>query len=440
MSNQQAFRAALLRLVPPSARCVVAYSGGPDSHVLLHLCARLPGIGLRAIHVHHGLQAQADDWAAHCAAVCGALRTPLDIVRVDARPEKGQSPEEAARTARYRVLRERLGDGEILLTAHHADDQAETLLLQLLRGAGVHGLAGMPECTGFGPGLLVRPLLSFSRAALLDYATAHKLCWVEDASNADESYDRNFLRQQIMPRLLQRWPAAPEVLARSAAHCAEAARILDERAREWLPLVQGMQKDTLRIAPLTELAESDQRLVLRAWLRANGFRMPAAHILERVLREAIPARRDRTPRVEWSEGEIRRYRDHLYLLKPLPSVPLYWQAPWRGEAPLTVPDGRTLHAMREKGAGIAPEFWRPEAIEVRYRRGGERCRLPGRAGTHELKKLLQEAGLPPWERERLPLLYIAGQLAAVGDGWVCEPFEGGVEEMNVRLCLREKDR
>lgn len=440
MSNEQAFRAALLRLIPPSSRCVVAYSGGPDSHVLLHLLCRLARFPLRAIHVHHGLQAQADDWAAHCAAVCGTLQTPLDIVRVDARPEKGQSPEEAARTARYRVLRERLGDGEILLTAHHADDQAETLLLQLLRGAGVRGLAGMPECTGFDPGLLVRPLLSFSRAALLDYATAHKLCWVEDVSNADESFDRNFLRQQVMPLLLQRWPAAPEVLARSAAHCAEAARILDERARELLPLVQGMQKDTLRIAPLTELAASDQRLVLRAWLRASGFRMPAMHILERVLREVIPARPDRVPRVEWSEGEIRRYRDRLYLLKPLPPVSPHWQTPWSGDAPLPLPDGRMLHALREKGAGIAPEFWRPEAIEVRYRRGGERCRLPGRAGTHELKKLWQEAGLPPWERERLPLICIAGQLAAVGDLWVCEAFAGKPEGVNIRLSWREQDR
>ncbi|HLF98556.1 MAG TPA: tRNA lysidine(34) synthetase TilS [Methylococcaceae bacterium] len=433
MSNQQAFRAALLRLIPPSSRCVVAYSGGLDSHVLLHLCTRLAGITLRAIHVHHGLQARADDWATHCAAVCRDLQVSLDIVHVDARPEKGQSPEEAARTVRYRVLREHICNGEILLAAHHADDQAETLLLQLLRGAGVHGLAGMPETGEFGRGLLLRPFLGVTRVALREYATAHKLSWVEDTSNVDESFDRNFLRRQVMPLLRQRWPAAPQVLARSAAHCAEAAEILDQRARELLPSVQGATKNTLRIAPLIELPETNQRLLLRAWLRTNGFRMPPTNILERVLSEAIPARPDRTPRVEWGEGEIRRYRDHLHLLNPLPPVPPNWHTSWRGDAPLPLPDGRALHAEREKGAGIAPEFWRPEAIEVRYRQGGERCRLPGRAGTHELKKLLQEGGLPPWERERLPLVYINGELAAVGDLWVCGVFGGGMEGANVQL-------
>lgn len=409
--------------------------------------------------------------------VCRKMELPLETIRVDARPEKGQSPEEAARLARYRVLREGLDEGEMILTAHHADDQAETLLLQLLRGSGVHGLAGMPERTVFGRGLLVRPLLAFGRAQLLVYATAHGLSWVEDASNADESYDRNFLRRQVMPLLRQRWPAAPEVLARSATHCAEAAKVLDQRAAELLLAVQGAPATTdtfrthageltespaitalrprgrtgggeldetgqatsgskgsaLPIVPLHELAESDRRLVLRAWLRNNGFRMPPTRILEKVLHEAIPARPDRTPRVTWSEGEIRRHHDHLYLLEPLPPVPPAWRAPWRGDTPLLLPDGRMLHAVRDKGPGIAPGFWHPDAIEVRYRQGGERCRLPGRAGTHELKKLLQEAGLPPWERERLPLVYIAGELAAVGDLWVCGAFAGMADGANIRL-------
>jgi tRNA(Ile)-lysidine synthase len=448
VSSEQAFRAALLRLIPPGSHCVLAYSGGLDSHVLLHLLHHLARHPLRAIHVHHGLQAKADDWAAHCTEVCREMQVPLDLIHVDVRADKGQSPEEAARTARYRALRERLGEGEILLTAHHADDQAETLLLQLLRGAGLHGLAAMPERAGFGRGLLVRPLLNFSRAALQEYATVHKLSWVEDTSNADESYDRNFLRRQVMPLLRQRWPAAPEVLARSAAHCAEAAHILDERAGELLQSVmsscrQGVPASMAKegairycpIAPLLELAESDRRLVLRAWLRANGFRMPSAHLLERVLREAIPARQDRTPCLKWSEGEIRRYRDRLYLLKPLTPVPPHWHTPWRGDAPLPLPDGRTLHAVREKGPGIAPQFWRPQAIEARYRQGGERCRIFGRAGTHELKKLLQEAGLPPWERERLPLVYIDDGLAAVGRLWVCEAFCGNPDGVNIRLYL-----
>jgi tRNA(Ile)-lysidine synthase len=439
VSSAQAFRAALLRLIPPATRCVIAYSGGLDSHVLLHLCARLALFPLRAIHVHHGLQARGDDWAAHCATVCRDLNVPIDVVRANAHPAKGQSPEEAARMARYQVLRGQVGEAEVLLTAHHADDQAETMLLQLLRGAGVDGLAGMPERAAFGRGLLVRPFLGFSRTELLDYATAQNLSWVEDASNADESFDRNFLRRRVMPLLRQRWPGAARAMSRGAAHCAEAAQILDERARELLPSVQGSSKDTLSIVPLIELTGSDQRLVLRAWLRANGFRMPAAHILERVVREAIPARRDRTPRVEWSEGEIRRYREFLYLMRPLAPVPTDGETPWRRDAPLPLPGGGALEAVREEGPGIAPRFWLAGVAVVRYRRGGERCRMPGRSGTHELKKLLQEKGLPPWERERLPLVYIDGELAAVADLWVCEPFAGEADEVNVRLIRKRAD-
>lgn len=430
--------AATLAQYPRPSSYWVAYSGGLDSHVLLHLAARLaaerPGFPkLAAVHVHHGLLADADRWTEHCGRVCDELNVPLEILRVNAGAKAGESPEEAARNARYAALRQVLTTDCALLTAQHQDDQAETLLLQLLRGAGLAGLAAMGAQSSCGAGILLRPLLEFSRDELREYAAGHGLNWVEDPSNRDPRYDRNFLRQTVMPILRQRWPAADRVLSRAAGHCAEAMEQLQVLSADLYAAVRRCD-GSLDADRLRHCSPADQRLLLRRWIADAEMRMPSTRILQRVIEEILPAAIDRSPQVSWSDGMIRRYRAGLYLTPAASTAHFDRQTtiPWRGDAPLRLPDGNgELRIETTGGAGIDRTLWDSAQREVRYRTGRERCRLAGRNGSRSLKNLFQEAGIPPWQRERIPLLYLNGQLAAVVGLWICEPF--AVPECGVRV-------
>lgn len=423
---------------PPSPHYWIAYSGGLDSRVLLRLCAELArarqDFRCTAVHVHHGLQTAAEHWAEQCRTTCEAEGVAFRLLRVDARPRPGQSPEEAARAARYQALATLMGTGDTLLTAQHRDDQAETLLLQLLRGAGLPGLAAMPERAEFGPGFLLRPLLEHGRAELRDYAEALKLDWVEDPSNRDLGYDRNFIRHLILPALAERWPAVNATLSRSAQHCAEAQATLAALARDLCHAALNPERETLYVDRLLDYTAADRRLVLREWIGSQGFRMPSARVLGQVLDCALNAHPERSPAVRWREGEIRRYRNELYLLPPAGPFDSQAVIAWDGPAPLVLPDGNgELIALPTDGPGIAPGLWRTAAISVRYRQGGETCRPLGRAGARELKKLFQEAGIPPWVRERTPLVYMDGRLAAVGKWWICQEFAGDGTGRNIAI-------
>lgn len=411
----------LLAAHPQARRLVVAYSGGLDSHALLHLLAThresWPGRTLAAVYVDHGLQAHSAGWGEHCAHVCRELAIPFRALRIDARPASGESPEAAARRARYAALAAELGAEDALLTAHHRDDQAETLLLQLLRGAGPHGLAGMPAATRLGQGWLLRPLLEIDRAELLAYARAHRLRWIEDASNADTGFDRNYLRQRILPLLRERWPATNRTLARSARLCAETAGWLDAEAAADLARVATTHPDGLRIPALRELSELRQRNVLRHWLRQRGLPTPDSRHLSHILRDALTAARDRQPCVRWPGGEARRYRDILYAMPPRSPHDPRRVFPWRpevsGHPPLDLPGLGRLRLRRTVGEGLRAATLNGAALTVRFRQGGERFHPAGRPRSQALKKLLQEVGIPPWERERLPLLYRDQTLLAV---------------------------
>jgi tRNA(Ile)-lysidine synthase len=426
----------ILSRQPPASRYWIAYSGGLDSLVLLHLCAELkakdPNLRFTAVHVHHGLQAAAEEWAEFCEASCRMLGIPFRLLRVNAAAKPGESPEEAARNARYDALRALLSDGEVLLTAQHRDDQAETLLLQLLRGAGIAGLAAMPERTAFGPGFLLRPLLSFSRGQLREYAQAHELTWIEDPSNRDLSYDRNFIRHEIIPLLENRWPATKDALVRTAQHCAEAQTLLNSLAADLLKSVIHPLRNTLLLDRLRPCSEADRRLILREWLRSRGFRMPSTRVIDRVLNETLNARPDRNPVIRWSEGEIRRYRGEIFLMPAASPFHPNRVIPWDGATTLHLPDGNgDLSVTTEKRAGISLTAWRAGKITVRYRQGGESLRLPGREGSHDLKKLFQEAGITPWIRERTPLIYIGDELAAVAGWWVSDSYAGQPNDFNI---------
>lgn len=392
---------------------VAGFSGGLDSRVLLHALARVApsfGLSLRAVHLHHGLSPHADAWALQAQAACALEQVPLTVCHVQVARDVA-SLENAARLARQAAFARELRDGEALLLAQHRDDQAETLLFRLLRGAGLAGLGAMRPASvqlraGGGPAPRWRPFLGLSRAELEAYARDRGLTWVEDESNADIGLDRNYLRHEILPRLAARWPAVTRTLADTAARLQEAEDLLQEHAQELADRCIDAAGG-LGVAPLLALSPARQRLVLRFWLRQRGLPLPDAAVLEAVRVEVAGAAADAMPRVGWRGGEVRRHRGRLHALPPLAPAPAGWQCDWIPDLPLALPDGRCL---RLAGEGAPPGPWR-----VRYREGGERLRATPRSPSRELRTWLQERSVPPWERERLPLVFAGDELIAVGD-------------------------
>ena len=409
---------------------LAAYSGGLDSTVLLHRLATDPAIrarGLRAVHVHHGLHADADGWALHCAEVCAALDIALDIHRVTVPRDSGLGPEAAAREARRAAYAAAMRPGDCLALAQHRDDQAETFLLHALRGSGPDGLAAMRPWRRFGPGWLWRPLLDTPRAALQAYAEARGLRWIEDPTNVDLAFDRNFLRHRVLPLLRTRWPQADAGFARAATLAAESADLLAGHDRMALADVRT-DTDALSVPALRALAPPGRARVLRLWATTLGWPPLSAAAVARIdahlLDTTIPA--DRQPAVDWHGRSVRRWRDALHAVDPAHALPVGWHAGWDGRAPLALPNGDRLALL---GADALPAPCR-----VHARVGGERLRLPGRTHHHALKHLLQDAGLPPWERARLPLLGTAdGDLLAAGDRFLDAGFAHWLAERGARL-------
>ena len=434
--SSDSFRSVLGQF-PSANHYLIAYSGGLDSSVLLDLCAgfreRESVPSLTAVHVNHGLHEAAGEWASHCVEVCRSLHIPCQVLQVDAAPKPGESPEEAARHARYETLSRVVQEREILLTAQHRDDQAETILLQLFRGAGLAGLSGMGAMAPFGKGLLVRPFLDSSRRSLHDYAVTHRLRWIEDASNEEIAYDRNFLRHEVMPLLKKRWPGIAKTVPRSARHCAEAQLLLTRLARDLCASTKHPQRNTLLISKLLSHDEATRRLIIREWIRVQGKRRPSAAVMQRIVTEAVSAEADKSPRVCWQEGEIKRFRNEIYCLSRMEPFDPHAEYDWDRQCRLMLPGNGWLESYQRTGHGIAAGLWNSGRITVRFRSGGERCRLHGRRGHHMLKKLFQEDAVPPWVRKRMPLVYVDDELAAVGDLWLCEPFQGRCSEPCIGL-------
>ena len=410
-----------------SRRLLVACSGGLDSSVLLHALHALRDeidAVIEAVHVHHGLHSQADDWLSHCRTQCKDLQISLHDCHINASPAPGESPEAAARKARYAAIATMMDARTCLLTAQHRDDQAETLLLQLMRGAGPRGLAAMPVRTRFAGGWHARPLLDFGREALRDWAVAQGLSWVEDPTNQDKRFDRNFVRHHVLPRLRERWPGAGATLARAAGHQAGCQRLLDELAAQDLE-VMADQRLRLDIGALKALSRDRQRNLLRYWLDRQGFRPPGQARLDALIDGFCHSGGDATPRVVWDDVEVRRHQGRLYamaLLSPPPEGRYDWDP---GNIPVIDVPGWRLRAEPVIGAGVSAARG---SLQVGFRQGGERCRPAPGAPTRELKKLLQEAGVPAWERERMPLIFSHGKLAAVPGYWVCEDCRAGAGE------------
>lgn len=412
---------------PRIAPILVGYSGGLDSTVLLHLLASdadLRGTGLRASHVHHGLHAEADAWAAHCERECAALGVPLQVVRVEVDAGAGLGIEGAARAARHRAFAQALGTGEILALAHHRDDQAETFLLRALRGSGVDGLAAMRPWRAHASGWLWRPLLDLPREQLQAHAIEHGLRWIDDPSNADSGFNRNFLRNQLMPLLRERWPHAAGNLARSAALSAQAVDLLD--AEDAAALSTAQRDDgSLDIGVLLALPGERRARVLRRWIDATGLPPLPANGVAQIERELLHARQDAEARFDWSGARVQRWRNALHAGRIRAPLAPEWSQPWDGRSPLALPTGDRLELIG------ADAFDTP--VRVHARLGGERLLLPGRTHHHSLRHVLQERDVAPWLRARMPLLSDANELLAAGDAILSARMAAWLQARGARL-------
>lgn len=420
------------------AATLVGFSGGLDSTVLLHALAATAAIraaGLRALHVHHGLQAQADAWVAHCVATCAELGVELIVHRAQVDLRNGDGPEAAARAARHAAFARELKPGERLALAHHLDDQAETLLLRLLRASGSDGLAAMRESRAFGEGKLWRPLLQIPREDLLAYAREHDLRWIEDPSNADESFDRNFLRQRVLPLLRERWPSANQSLARSAALLADDASALrDETARRLAGMLttdpQALQVSVLLAEPAYWRAHA-----LRQWVESLGYPPLPGAAIATIETQLLLAAADADAEFCWAGHVIRRWRDLLHAEPVSPALPSDWSRHWDGAIPLALPTGDRLELLASHaGQDAVPTSL---AFRVGARQGGERIVLQGRSHSHSLKHVLQDLGVPPWLRRRLPLLFADdGELLAAADLAISARFAAWLAERGLFLRWR----
>lgn len=390
----------------------MAFSGGLDSCVLLsallHAQKQL-NFELCALHVHHGLSPNADAWADFCTETCKAANAPLQVKRVKVDKKAGLGIEAAARQTRYQALLE--SEANFIVLAHHQDDQAETFLLQLLRGAGVKGLSAMAAFDA--KRRLLRPLLDVARAEIEAYASDAKLKWVEDESNQDIQYDRNFIRHELSPVLAQRFPSFQTALARSASHMAEASSLLDDLAI--LDAETCIQESRLNLLELIKLSEARAKNLMRWWLAGHGFSLPSKERLDEILQQLHHAKADATIKlvIDGENASLRRYQGFAFIetVEKVPPIAMTWQ----GEPEMQLPDGSKLLFERKQGRGLALDRLGIHKLRIANRRGGERFKPDLHRPTRTLKHLLQEANMPPWLRDRLPLIYFDDALAVVPD-------------------------
>ena len=416
--------AVLKQHVKSGDRLVAGLSGGIDSVVLLDVLLRASKklrFELAALHVNHQISPAAGRWAAFCRAFCKQRGVAFTTVRVTV--SRGESLEAAARDARYRAFAALPADYVAL--AHNLDDQAETLLLQLLRGAGLKGLSAMPVVRK----AILRPLLDIPRSEIEAYARGRKLEWIEDESNADVYYDRNFLRHRVLPVIAERYPAYRRTLARSSRNLAEAAQLLDELAAADVQLTAS---GGLEIAGLRKLSPPRAKNALRHFLALHGVTMPNAARLDEGVRQLQSQRATRTT-IDLGEHALRRHANELRVVAKTAALPGSYCHEWHGESGLRLPElGGTLVLKKCRGSGISLARLAGAPVTVRVRQGGERLQLHPQRPRRSLKNLLQESRIPPWERARLPLLFCGEELVWVaGIGAACHfcagPGEAAVQ-------------
>jgi len=413
----------------------VALSGGVDSVVLLHLLHSLQKkyrFTLNATHVHHGLSKNADRWVKFCEKLCRDLPVPLDIHYVKLPQKKSLGIEGEARQLRYEKLLQSKSD--LIVLAHHADDQAETFLLQLIRGAGVKGLSSMAPFDDTRK--LWRPLLKASRSDIESYAKLHKLKWIEDESNQNIDFDRNFIRSKVLPILKNRFSHIIKVISRSSAHLAEAQNLLDDLAKLDLKsyLKSIKYKHKLQVESLNKLSHPRAKNALRYWLEMNDQLMPSKDLLDELLRQVLTAKKDAELKIDLSKDyEIRRYKDEIYIVQKNQKMHKNYEIVWAGESEILLPNGLKLKFKKVKGRGISLEKIKDKKLIISNRKGGEFFKPDSKRPTKKVKQLLQESDLPPWERENLPLIFVGNELASVPNFGVDIKFQTKPKEASLRV-------
>lgn len=399
---------------------VLAFSGGLDSTVLLYCMYRLR-LPIQVVHVNHHLQSECDYWEAHCNQICKLWEIDYCTRHIKVDKDSKGSIEENARKARYEELKHFVNESTCLVTAHHMNDLAETLLLQLLRGAGPAGLAAMGTKQKFSNGSHLRPLLDYTRSELQVFSNEHSLEWVDDPSNELLHYDRNYLRRKVLPIIFDRWPAALQTISRSSALQADAIKCLHELAE--LDLRDALMGDSkiLDIASLQKL--SDERLsnALRGWMRKHNMRTPSKRVIQHIINDIVKNRElDTSPFQAWSDGEIRRYRNHIFLMRPLSRHDATQVLNWKLDQSLYIESiNKTLKKsdLKPIKKQLSDDV---KELKVRFRTGGERLKPFGKKHHRSLKNLFQEANIPPWERDRIPLIYLNDKLIYVFGFWVAD--------------------
>ena len=401
----------------------IAYSGGIDSTVLLHaasIACASSGHALKAIHIDHQIHADSNAWSKHCQQQCDVLNIDIEVLRVDVEQFNQHGVEGAAREARYQAFENVLGGNDVLLSAHHADDQIETMLLQLFRGAGVHGLAGCASKRAIGKALLVRPLLDVSRQQIEQYAQQHQLQWLDDPSNDSIEHDRNYLRHQVMPLLHSRWQGLQDTIGRSSQWQCESMQMLNYLAES--DARDAMDKShVLEIDKIKALDNVRLKNLLRWWIRKAGYLTPSADILQRVVDDAVHSRNDCEACIRWQNNEIRKYRGQLYIQSMMSLHDATQSYQWDLKQPLDI-DSLQLTLTCEQLDRFGVNLTDIENLQVKFRQGGEVMRPRGRGCQKDLKTLFQEQGVKPWERDRIPLLFHQQQLIFVWGYWIGEGY------------------
>lgn len=423
-----------VRALEAAPHILVGYSGGLDSTLLLHALASDPRFSskLQAIHVHHGLSEHAGYWQHRCESFCNALGVPLTVHH--AHLERGPNLEEAARNSRYAAFASTLHDKGCLVLAHHRDDQAETVLLALCRGTGITGLVGMPQIRPFAAGHLLRPFLHVERETLNQYAIHHELTWVSDESNENTQYSRNYIRHEIMPLLRARWPAATRTILSVTKHCEQAQSNLNDLAMIDAPDL-ALSKKTLSLHELMHLSDTRLINVLRVWLMNQLVRLPSAKKMDALIKQVIRSKPDATPSIQIDDYMIRRYQSTLYCCEPMSEDVLFEDLIWSSfPEPTSCGSGFLVANPAAEGVCIPPGA----LVEIRHRQGGEYLRLNGQ--TKALKKIYQALSVPPWLRDKIPLIYVDGALMLVLDYCVADE---AIEKSGIpayQICYRSEPR
>jgi tRNA(Ile)-lysidine synthase len=392
----------------------VAYSGGVDSHVLLHLLAKQPDLKnrLRAIHINHGLNTAASQWSQHCAEVADALDVPFFSIQVSVTEIEKLGMEAAARQARYNAILSHVIEHDVVLTAQHQHDQAETLLIQLLRGAGPKGLAAMPSVTSKRNITFLRPFLNVTQSQILTYAEHYQLEWVEDPSNQERRWARNYLRHEVWPVIENRWPSAAQTVSRSAAHCAEAAELLDELAE--IDLQQCLAgQEQIQIDQLSRLSLARQRNLIRYFIHQQSFPLPNTDVLQNILDEVCFSKQDATASVEWEGIQSKRYKNQLFIFRKRERFDTELSRQITSFDVVRLDDSYFLHWQTAKGKGISQQCVE-QGLTLKFRQGGERIQL-NESHHSSVKHLLQDWQIPPWMRASIPLIFLDEELILIGE-------------------------